>query len=67
MEDSGGKNLRHREVSMLVWMYCVRAEDPPENYVPGNKCIHQGHQKCTGKRVRNITKKFTGSPFLVPV
>ena len=34
---------RLREVSVLEWIYYVSAEDPPANYVPKDKCDHQGH------------------------
>lgn len=47
---------------MLEWIYCVKAEYPPENSVPQDKYAHQGHQKYTRKRGMSITKKFTGGP-----
>lgn len=50
---------------MLEWIYYVRAEDSPENYVPEGKRVHQGRRKCTGKRGTSITKFTVGPALLV--
>lgn len=55
---------RLREVSILEWIYYMRADDSLENHVPKDKCDHQSHEKYTGKKGENITK-FTGRPVLL--
>lgn len=50
---------------MLEWIYYVKAEGPPENYIPKDKCVHQGHQTCTSKKGTSLIKKFTGGPALL--
>lgn len=64
MADSEGKNLKiqgnqHAGVDLLR-----KGRRSTENYVPEDKCVDQGPQKCTRKRGTSTTK-FTGGPALL--
>ena len=56
-----GKGIKRlREGGMVEWIYPVQPEDPPENYVPEDRGVHQGHQQCTALLAR---ANCTGANF----
>lgn len=64
MVDSEGKNLKIQGNQHAVVGLLCKGRRSTENYVPEDKCVHQGPQKCTRKRGTSITK-FTGGPALL--